>query len=250
MNKTTNPSLLRQLDRAARTPNPAARNRHLIVKKARPDGPDRLSADRATGTVRLNDAPFLEGLPDAMWVYELGGKAVVDHVLSQWNQQVRPYKDATLNQLFPRCRQFTASELNQVVDLLGRVATVAVKTMAIVEELARISPLNPANQVVPTPNQVPAPPALVQAIQLALDFKAAPPATFTLALSRSQSNFYLEWLHTERRGNALECLLDAHDHAWDKRVTEYAVVEYWQGPKYRPGSWIASLVLTPSKLRK
>lgn len=241
------PALLRRVDHLQRTANPHGRYRPLACVRPAAAPAPKLQADPAAGCIWHGETCLLSGIPEAAWRYRLGNRSALDWVLDQYRDR-RP-KDPTIRAHFDTYR--VADHLAELSLLLARVATVSVKTMDAVDALAARSPLNPASSAAPLVYQRPAPVTKAEARQLLLDFgrsaESAPlPATVTLALSRGQSDFYLEWLGTEREGNALECLLDAHGLAWDPRVACYDTTQYWQGPKGRPGSWVASLVLVPA----
>jgi len=104
-----------------------------------------LRADRASHTIELPDGGLLSQVPDEFWQYELGGKACVEHVLDGWRARLRPPRDATLRERFPKPKAFTPEEVEQMVDHIARMCTVAVESMKIISQLASISPLNPAN---------------------------------------------------------------------------------------------------------
>lgn len=246
------PAHYAQLEHARQHPDPARRRQQPLRRKdfihEKPAATPRLRADKEAGAIWYGDQLLASGIPPDAWRYQLGNKSALEWVIDQ--HQERPPKDPTIRAHFDTYR--LADHLAEVVDLLARVTTVSVETMRIVDELAAVSPLAPANAVAKPLHIVPAPATPQAARQLLLDFSrpaepVAPPTTFTLALTRSQSDFYLEWLGTEREGNALECLLDAHGHAWDSRVEVYDTTQYWQGPKGMPGSWMAALVVAPEQ---
>jgi hypothetical protein len=231
----------RQLDHQQRTPNPHKRQVARVVKKATP----KLWVDQAAGAIGYGETVLLAGiLPDA-WRYQLGTRSALEWVLDQYKG--RTPKDRTIRAQFDTYR--VADRLPELADLLARVATVSVETMRIVDGLTG-SPPRQGEAVKPI-HQVPAPATPQATRQLLLDFSQpaepiAPPATIALPLSREESAAWLAHRHGPHAGDALECLMDRHGHKWDSRVTDYDTTEYWQGAKNKLGSWIISLVLSPS----
>lgn len=228
------------------SPGGLQRPHPLTVRKLKV-APPRLRADQLAGAIYYGDQLLLSGIPAAAWRYRLGNRSALEWVLDQY--QERTPKDPTIRAQFDTYR--LADHLAEVSELLAKVATVSVETMAIVDRLAASSPLNPAT---PTPmHQVPAPATPAAARQLLLDFSQparplAPPETFTLRLHRGQSDFYLEYDNDEHGTTALKYLLEAFGHEWDVRVKDYLITEYWQGPKNAPDSWVAVLVVQPCPL--
>ena len=204
-----------------------------------------LRADPAAGIIWYHDEPLLSGIPEAAWRYRLGNRSALEHVLAQYRD--RTPKDPTIRAQFDTYR--LADHLPELSLLLARVATVSARTMAIVDELAARSPLNHANRAGAS-GPAPVPPAV--AGPLGLDVAAprepsALPRAIRLALSRAESDFYLEHSGTDRQGDALECLLQRHGHEWPAGVAALDTTSYWQGPKFRPGSHIKTLILRPTK---
>lgn len=225
----------RQLDHSARTVSPHARHYPRIVKAAA-----KLWVDMQAGRIGYGDQVLLSNIPPAAWRYQLGNRSALEWVVDQYKD--RTPKDPTIRARFDTYR--VADHLEELAGLLANVATVSVRTMETVDKLAASSPFNAAKPV----HAAPAPTTAQAARQLLFDFSqpAAPPEPITLALSREESDAWLAHRHGPHAGDALECLMDRHGYKWDSRVKEYDTTEYWQGAKNRPGSWVASLVLSPS----
>ena len=97
----------------------------------------RLKADPEAGTIVYNDTPLLTGIPAEAWRYRLGNRSALEWVLDQYKE--RTPKDPTIREHFDTYR--FADHADHVADLLARVCTVSVETMAIVDALAAQSPL-------------------------------------------------------------------------------------------------------------
>jgi hypothetical protein len=144
----------------------------------------RLRADRASHTIEYPDGRVAHQVPDEFWQYELGGKACVEYVLDGWRARLKQPRHPTLREHFPSPLAFTAEEVEEMVDNIARMCTVAVAHMKIHHHLAAISPLNPANYPpgwqrakAPKPAK-PAPPAKAARpgfVQLSLFFAPATP---------------------------------------------------------------------------
>ena len=88
-----------------------------------------LRADRERGVIRLDEQTSLAGVPWQAWVYELGSRSALEWVLDQYKE--RKLRDPTIRERFNTYR--FADHKERVIDLLGRVCTVSVKTMEIVD---------------------------------------------------------------------------------------------------------------------
>ena len=99
----------------------------------------RLKADPAAGCIVLDDTVSLHGIPEAAWRYRLGNRSALEWILDQYKE--RSPKDPTLAAQFDTYR--FADHAAHVMDLLARVCTVSVQTMAVVDALAGRSPLRP-----------------------------------------------------------------------------------------------------------
>lgn len=105
-------------------------------KKERMSGQDPvviLKADRQNGIIILNSETQLAGIPDKAWKYQLGHLTALDWVLEQHKER-RP-KDPVIRAAFNSYRFSHHKE--RVIDLLARVAAVSVRTVEIVEAMAK-----------------------------------------------------------------------------------------------------------------
>ena len=98
------------------------------------DDPKRaiLRADKAKGTIILDDKTTLTGVPPEAWEYQLGSRSALDWVLDQYKE--RKPRDSTIAEKFNSYKFDDYKE--QVIDLLLRVCTVSVKTVEIVGRMA------------------------------------------------------------------------------------------------------------------
>ena len=92
----------------------------------------KLKADKDLGTIVLDDATTLAGIPPAAWDYKLGNRCALEWVLDQY-KETKP-KDPTIREKFDTYR--FADYKEHVIDLLGRVCAVSVDTQRIVKEMA------------------------------------------------------------------------------------------------------------------
>ena len=87
-----------------------------------------LRANREAGTIALDSETILSGIPPEAWEYKLGNRSALEWVLDQYRES-KP-KDPTIREKFDTYR--FADYKEKVADLLARVTTVSVETMAIV----------------------------------------------------------------------------------------------------------------------
>ena len=91
-----------------------------------------LRADKERGTITLDDATTLSGVPAAAWEYRLGSRSALEWVLDQYKE--RKPRDPTIAARFNTYKFSDHKE--KVIDLLQRVCTVSVNTMEIVDSMA------------------------------------------------------------------------------------------------------------------
>ena len=92
-----------------------------------------LKADKEAGCIVLDSETTLRGVPAAAWQYRLGNRSALEWILDQYKEK-KP-KDPTIREHFDTYR--FADYKEKVADLLARVATVSVQTVAIVEAMRR-----------------------------------------------------------------------------------------------------------------
>ena len=91
-----------------------------------------LRADREKGAIALDDRTTLRGVPPEAWEYRLGSRSALEWVLDQYKER-RP-RDPTIAERFNTYR--FADHKERVINLLGRVCAVSVKTMDVVDDMA------------------------------------------------------------------------------------------------------------------
>ena len=90
-----------------------------------------LRADKERGTITLDERTTLAGVPAQAWEYRLGSRSALEWVLDQYKE--RKPRDPTIRERFNTYRFSDHKE--QVIDLLGRVCTISVDTMEIVDTM-------------------------------------------------------------------------------------------------------------------
>ena len=91
-----------------------------------------LRADKERGVITLDEQTTLTGVPADAWRYQLGSRSALEWVLDQYKE--RKPRDPTIRERFNTYR--FADHKERVIDLLRRVCTVSVKTMAVVDSMA------------------------------------------------------------------------------------------------------------------
>jgi predicted helicase len=91
----------------------------------------RLSANVKTGVITLDTYTTLSGAPPVAWTYRLGNRSALEWILDRYKE--RKPGDPTIREKFNTYRFQDYKE--QVIDLLMRVTTVSVETMAIVNAM-------------------------------------------------------------------------------------------------------------------
>ena len=103
------------------------------IEIATKDNPKaKLKADKTNGTIILDDNTQLIGVEAIAWEYKLGNRSALEWILDQYKEK-KP-KDPTIAELFNTYK--FADYKEQVIDLLQRVCTVSVKTMAIIHQMS------------------------------------------------------------------------------------------------------------------
>ena len=92
-----------------------------------------LRPDKELGSIALDDKTTLTGVPPSAWRYRLGSRSALEWVLDQYKEK-KP-RDPTIAEKFNTYR--FADHKERVIDLLRRVCAVSVRTMEIVDGMAR-----------------------------------------------------------------------------------------------------------------
>lgn len=90
-----------------------------------------LSTDRAAGTITLDAETKLTGVPASAWTFMLGNRCAIDWVIDQHKE--KNSKDLVIRRQFKAYR--FADHKAEVIELLQRVITVSVNTVAILDEM-------------------------------------------------------------------------------------------------------------------
>jgi predicted helicase len=90
-----------------------------------------LKADKEANLIKLDTETTLLGVPPVAWEYKLGNRSALEWVLDRYKE--RKPTDPTIREKFNNYRFMDYKE--SVIELLGRVCTVSVETMGIVEEM-------------------------------------------------------------------------------------------------------------------
>ena len=94
-----------------------------------------LRPDKERGSIALDDKTTLAGVPPDAWRYHLGSRSALEWVLDQYKE--RKPKDPTIAEKFNTYR--FADHKERVIDLLQRVCAVSLRTMNIVDQMARLN---------------------------------------------------------------------------------------------------------------
>lgn len=92
-----------------------------------------LKADKETGSIVLDSETTLSGIPREAWAYTLGNRSALEWILDQYKEK-KP-KDPTIREKFDTYR--FADYKEQVIDLLMRVTSVSVRTVAILDAMKK-----------------------------------------------------------------------------------------------------------------
>ena len=98
-----------------------------------------LRADKERGNIVLDGQTTLTGVPAEAWEYRLGSRSALEWVLDQYKEKTP--RDPTIRERFNTYR--FADHKERVIDLLQRVCAVSVETVRIVDELDRITEIDP-----------------------------------------------------------------------------------------------------------
>ena len=104
----------------------------MAAKRASPlQAKPRLIARKETGVIEIDSTTTLRGVPPEAWDYRLGTYSAIEWVLERYKE--RTPKDPTIREQFNTYR--FADYKEEVIDLLGKVCAISVKTMQIIHEM-------------------------------------------------------------------------------------------------------------------
>lgn len=114
-------------------PHPLTRTDAPDPKRAEGTTPAvKLKSDPDKGVVVLDADTQLSGIPTEAWRYRLGNRSAIDWVLDQHKEKTP--KDPTIREKFNTYR--FADYKETVIDLLARVVTVSLQTLAVTDAMA------------------------------------------------------------------------------------------------------------------
>ena len=93
-----------------------------------------LKADKEAARIIVDSETTFTGIPPEAWDYRLGNRSALEWILDQYKEK-KP-KDPTIREKFNTYRFSDYKE--KVIDLLMRVTTVSVRTIAVVESMRKI----------------------------------------------------------------------------------------------------------------
>ena len=105
------------------------KNKQKQAQETRPK--PKLKADKDKGYLILDTHTTLTGVPAIAWDYKLGNRSALEWILNQYKEK-KP-RDPTIREKFNTYR--FADYKDTVIDLLQRVCTVSVETMAIINQM-------------------------------------------------------------------------------------------------------------------
>ncbi len=95
----------------------------------------KLKANKEAGTIEVDEETTLSGIPSEAWEYKLGNRSALEWVLDQYKEK-KP-SDPTIAEQFNTYR--FADYKEQVIDLLGRVCAVSLRTVGVVDSMRKAS---------------------------------------------------------------------------------------------------------------
>ena len=93
----------------------------------------KLKALKETGSIIIDEATTLNGIPEEAWDYKLGNRSALEWVLDQYKES-KP-KDPTIAEKFNTYK--LADYKEHVIELLKKVCTVSVETMDVINEMEK-----------------------------------------------------------------------------------------------------------------
>ena len=131
--ESVEPYPLTRTDRSIATPDYSTENLfgHSDAKAKTQRLKVKLKADKTTGTIEIDEATTLSGIPPEAWDYKLGNRSALEWVLDQYKEK-KP-GDPTIAEKFNTYR--FADYKEDVIALLGKVCWVSLETVGVVREM-------------------------------------------------------------------------------------------------------------------
>lgn len=95
----------------------------------------KLKADKSNNIIQIDTITQLQYIPPQAWQYQLGNRSALEWVLDQYKEKTP--KDPTIREKFNTYR--FADYKESVIELLAKVCRVSVETVALVEEIEKLS---------------------------------------------------------------------------------------------------------------
>lgn len=114
--------------------DPAAPDAYRVTRMKHPKAPDGSGDDRTR--IRYNDHIVIENIPEVAYGYELGSRSAIGWVMDSWRIKTDKASGITND---PNDWAAEHDQPTYIVDLVGRVVTVSMKTLDIVEALPHLS---------------------------------------------------------------------------------------------------------------
>jgi predicted helicase len=118
--------------------DPAAPDAYRVTKMKHPKITDPATATKVEDRTRIayNDRITIEDIPEAAYGYELGSRSAIGWVMEAWRIKTDKPSGITND---PNDWATEHEDPTYILDLVGRVVTVSMKTLGIVESLPRLS---------------------------------------------------------------------------------------------------------------
>jgi predicted helicase len=114
--------------------DPAAPDAYRVTRMKHPKAADGSGEDR--NRIRYNDRIMIENIPEVAYTYELGSRSAIGWVMESWRIKTDKASGITND---PNDWAAEHDQPTYILDLVGRVVTVSMKTLAIVEALPHLS---------------------------------------------------------------------------------------------------------------
>ncbi len=118
--------------------DPAAPDAYRVTKMKHPKVTDPSTGAKVDDRTRVvyNDRLTIEGIPEAAYGYELGSRSAIGWVMESWRIKTDKASGITND---PNDWAVEHDQPTYILDLVGRVVTVSMKTLDIVAALPKLS---------------------------------------------------------------------------------------------------------------